>query len=78
MKSDQEDLEPEFAAYVDIDYTAMASPNFNWALTDVESEVVKQYLAVRRFDVKRHSLRRIWLVRKIQKVKVLQRKTTRR
>ena len=60
MKSEKEELEPEYAPYVEINYAEMAAANFNWALTSVESELLKHYENVKYMRFIPYSSKRPW------------------
>jgi len=60
LKTEKDELEAEYAPYVEINFAEMAAANFNWALTSVESELLKHYEDVRYMRFMLYSSRRTW------------------
>ena len=50
IKTEKEELEAQYAPYVDVNYAEMTAANFNWALTNAESEIIKNYEEVRLYS----------------------------
>jgi hypothetical protein len=69
-------LDPKYAPYVEINYTEMVAPNFNWNLTAVESDILKSYVDVYNTRLTSNSSKRRLLVRISQKMTLSSRRTT--